>query len=74
MLNHGTRLIARLASLAPVVFSADFKPTQAAQDVYVKMAGEIDAQLTLLATTIDSEAQAFNQLIQEAGIVALVAK
>ncbi|MCP4416895.1 MAG: glycosyl hydrolase [Chloroflexi bacterium] len=71
MMNHGTRLIARLASLAPVVFSADFKPTQAAQDVYVKLSGEIDAQLALLSTIIDSEAKSFNQLIQEAGIDAL---
>jgi hypothetical protein len=67
VLNHGTRLLAKLAGLAPVVYSADFKPTQAAQDVYAKLADEIEAQLALLHEVIEVDVAAFNSMVQERG-------
>jgi hypothetical protein len=71
ILNHGTRLIAKMAALAPVVFSADFKPTQAAQDVYAKLADEIDEQLAQLHELIEVDVAAFNGMVQERGMGAL---
>jgi hypothetical protein len=71
ILNHGTRLIAKMAALAPVVFSADFKPTQAAQDVYAKLGDEIDEQLAQLHELIEVDVAAFNGMVQERGMGAL---
>jgi hypothetical protein len=68
LLNHGTKLLAKMAALAPVVFSADFKPTQAAQDVYTKLADEIDAQLALLHEVMELDVPAFNGMAQERGM------
>jgi hypothetical protein len=68
LLNHGTKLLAKMAALAPVVFSADFKPTQAAQDVYAKLADEIDAQLALLHELVEVDVPAFNGMAQERGM------
>jgi photosystem II stability/assembly factor-like uncharacterized protein len=74
LLNHGTRLIAKLAALAPVVFSADFKPTQAAQEVYTKLSAEIDTQLALLHEAIELDIAAFNHLVQAADMGAVGVK
>jgi hypothetical protein len=74
LLNHGTKLIAKMAALAPVVFSADFKPTQAAQEVYTKLSAEIDAQLALLHEAIELDIAAFNHLVQAADMGAVGVK
>jgi hypothetical protein len=68
LLNHGTKLLAKMAALAPVVFSADFKPTQAARDVYAKLADEIDDQLALLHEVMELDVPAFNGMAQERGM------
>ena len=70
-MNQGTRLLTKMASLAPVVFSADFKPTQAAQAVYAKVADEIDEQLAQLHELIEVDVAAFNGMVQERGMGAL---
>ncbi len=71
LLNNGTKLLAKMAGLAPVVFSADFKPTQAAHDVYAKLSDEIDDQLALLHELIEVDVAAFNGMVQEKGMGAL---
>jgi photosystem II stability/assembly factor-like uncharacterized protein len=74
VINHGVRLIGKLSELSPIVFSADFKPTQAAYEVFDKLAGEIDDQLAQLQTVIETDVVDFNRLVTEAGIGALVTK
>lgn len=70
--NHGVRLIGKLSELNPIVFSADFKPTRAAYQVYEKLAGEIDEQLARLQKVLDTDVVEFNRLVADAGIGALV--
>ncbi len=74
ILNNGMRLIAQMAGLAPVVYSADFKPTQAARDVFAKHSGEIDAQIGLLHEAIEMDVAAFNQMVLDADLGALGVK
>ena len=71
LLNNGTKLLAKMAGLAPVVYSADFKPTQAARDVYAKLSAEIEAQLALLHEVVELDVAAFNGMVQDADLGAL---
>jgi hypothetical protein len=71
-LNQGVRLLDKLATLSADVYSADFKPTDAACAVYARLAGEIEAQLALLQELLDSDVAAFNAAIRQAGFSALL--
>jgi photosystem II stability/assembly factor-like uncharacterized protein len=63
-----SRLNSRLASLIPVVGSADAKPTKAATELANLLMGEIDAQLAKLAAVIRKDVPAVNKLIRKTGI------
>jgi hypothetical protein len=73
VVKHGARLIQKLNDLAPIIHSADSKPTQAAYEVYAKLAADVDVQLARLQEVIDSEVASFNDMVSEASISALVA-
>ncbi|MGB0386070.1 MAG: VPS10 domain-containing protein, partial [Ardenticatenaceae bacterium] len=68
------RLTTKLGALTSVVNSADFAPTKQSYDVFDKLSTEVDTQLHALQHLISSDVAAFNQLIQETQIPALVPK
>ncbi|MGB0387109.1 MAG: VPS10 domain-containing protein, partial [Ardenticatenaceae bacterium] len=67
-------LTTKLQSLSALVASADFAPTKQSVEVFNKLSGEIDASQSALQHVIDHDVAAFNQLIRQAAVPALVAK
>jgi photosystem II stability/assembly factor-like uncharacterized protein len=72
MINHGVRLVGKLNNLQGVVASADFAPTEQSVQVFEKLSGLIDEQLLALHELIETEVAAFNALVRERGIDALI--
>jgi hypothetical protein len=57
-----------------VVASADGAPTASSYQVYDDIAGRIDAFLAKLKTILETDLVAFNQLVKEKGVPAVVLK
>ena len=55
-----------------MVASADAAPTVSSYAVYVDLAGRIDAELAKLRTILDTELAAFNALVREKAVPAVV--
>ena len=70
--NQPSPLATKLGGLTAVVASADFAPTQQAIAVFEKLSAEVDQQLSALKDVIDNEVAAFNELIRDAQIPALL--
>ncbi len=60
-LNYREMLFEKLSGLPPVVRNADAKPTQQSHEVFAKLAGQADEQLTALQTLLDSDLVELNQ-------------
>jgi photosystem II stability/assembly factor-like uncharacterized protein len=73
-LNYPIRLNNKLAALAGVVASADAAPTDQSYSVYEDLTGRIDAQLEKLKQVIASEVPAFNRLVKEKEVPAVIVK
>jgi photosystem II stability/assembly factor-like uncharacterized protein len=73
-LNFPIRLNNKLAALGGVVASAEAAPTAQSYAVYDEVAGQIDAQLQKLAQLMRTDVPAFNQLVKEQNIPAVVVK
>jgi hypothetical protein len=73
-LNFPIRLNNKLSALAGVVASADGAPTASSYQVYDDIAGRIDGELAKLKTILDTDLVAFNQLVKEKGVPAVVLK
>lgn len=73
-LNFPIRLNNKLAALGGVVGSAEAAPTAQSYMVYDEVAGSIDAQLQRLSQIMKSEVPAFNQLVRDQNIPAVVVK
>ena len=73
-LNFPIRLNNKLAALGGVVGSAEAAPTAQSYMVYDEIAGLIDAQLQRLSQIMKSEVPAFNQLVRDQNIPAVVVK
>jgi photosystem II stability/assembly factor-like uncharacterized protein len=73
-LNYPIRLNNKLAALGGVVGSAEAAPTAQSDAVYDELVTQIDAQLQKLAQIIRTEVPAFNQLVREQNIPAVVVK
>jgi photosystem II stability/assembly factor-like uncharacterized protein len=73
-LNYPIRLNNKLASLAGVVSSADAAPTEQSYAVYEDIAGKIDVQLAALKECLDQDLPAFNQLVREKNVPAVILK
>ncbi len=71
-LNFPTRLNAKLAGLASVVSSADGAPTQQSYDVFRDLSARIDQQIILLREVMEKDAVAFNDLIRQLEVPAIV--
>ncbi len=66
------RLNFKLAALISVVSSADAAPPQQAYDVFEHFCEKVDAQLQRLQELTDQEVPAFNELVRDAGLPAVM--
>jgi photosystem II stability/assembly factor-like uncharacterized protein len=73
-LNYPIRLNNKLAALGGVVGSADAAPTAQSYAVYEEVVAQIDGQLQKLAQIMRTDVPAFNQLVREQNIPAVVVK
>jgi photosystem II stability/assembly factor-like uncharacterized protein len=71
-LNFPTRLNAKLAGLASVVSSADGAPTQQSYDVFRDLSARIDQQIIQVREVMEKDAAAFNDLIRQLEVPAIV--
>ncbi|HUG54623.1 MAG TPA: glycosyl hydrolase [Vicinamibacteria bacterium] len=71
-LNYPIRLNNKLSALAGVVAGADAAPTASSYAVYEDVAGRIDAELAKLRAILDGELAAFNRLVREKAVPAVV--
>jgi len=73
-LNFPIRLNNKLASLAGVVASGDAAPTDQAYVVYDDLAGRIDKELATLKTLLSTDVAAFNALVKQQDVPAVLIK
>jgi len=73
-LNYPIRLNNKLAALAGVVGGVESAPTAQSYAVYDELVAQIDAQLQKLAQIMRTDVPAFNQLVRDQNIPAVVVK
>ncbi|HEX8456867.1 MAG TPA: hypothetical protein VF656_06075 [Pyrinomonadaceae bacterium] len=73
-LNFPIRLNNKLAALGGVVSSADSAPTEQSYAVYEDLTAKIDAQLQRLDAVMKTDLPAFNALVREQNIPAVIIK
>ncbi|HEV2761429.1 MAG TPA: hypothetical protein VGV38_00445, partial [Pyrinomonadaceae bacterium] len=73
-LNFPIKLNNKLAALGGVVASADSAPTAQSYALYDELAARIDAQLQTLRQILRTDLQAFNRLVREQNVPAVVVK
>jgi len=73
-LNFPIRLNNKLAALGGVVSRSETPPNDQSYAVYEELAAQIDAQLQKLSQIMKSEVPAFNQLVRDQNIPAIVVK
>jgi photosystem II stability/assembly factor-like uncharacterized protein len=67
-LNFGIKLNNKIATLRSVIESIDSKPTDQTGEVFDLLAGQLDAQLDVLAGIVANDVPAFNALLQSHGL------
>ncbi len=72
-MNWPVKLNGKLAWLAAVISSAQAAPTRQAYELYEDLSQRIDVQLQRLKEIIDTDVVAFNQLMSESGVPAIIA-
>jgi hypothetical protein len=73
-LNYPIRLNNKLAALGGVVAASDSAPTDQDYTVYEEIVGQIDPQLRKLDQLMNTDVAAFNRLVHEQDIPAIVIK
>ena len=73
-LNFPIRLNNKLSALAGVVASANGAPTASSYAVYEDVAGRIDLELAKLEQILDTDLGAYNKLVREKAVPAVVLK
>ncbi|HEX3086493.1 MAG TPA: hypothetical protein VHP99_18300, partial [Pyrinomonadaceae bacterium] len=73
-LNFPIRLNNKLAALLGVVARSETPPNDQSVEVYNELSGQIDAQLAKLAAIMKTDVPAFNQLVKDQNIPAIVVK
>ena len=73
-LNYPIRLNNKLSILTSVINSADAQPTAQTVAVHGEVVAKIDAELAKLKTLLDTDLAAFNRLVREKDVPAVVAK
>jgi photosystem II stability/assembly factor-like uncharacterized protein len=71
-LNYPIRLNNKLAALAGIVGSADAAPTEQSYAVFDELKARIDAELKALAKVLAEDVPAFNRLVRESEIPAVL--
>ncbi len=71
-MNKGVRLLGKLSSLVPVVEGADYAPTTQSHEFFAEISGKINTQLEEFDGIVLSDVAAFNKLIAESGVHALI--
>jgi photosystem II stability/assembly factor-like uncharacterized protein len=66
------RLNAKLIALTSILASADAAPPKQAYDVFEHLSAQVDENLAQLTSLLETDLEAFNMLIKEAGIPAVV--
>ncbi len=72
-LNHPVKLNGKLAWLSAVASSADAAPTRQTYQLYDELAGAVDTQVGRMREVFDADLAAFNNLVRESGVPAVVA-
>jgi photosystem II stability/assembly factor-like uncharacterized protein len=67
-LNYREKLFEKLSDLPPVVASADARPTTQSYEVYKKLAGQADEQLSALKPLVDTDLADVNRQLAELGV------
>ncbi|MFW2333428.1 WD40/YVTN/BNR-like repeat-containing protein [Ilumatobacter sp.] len=67
-LNHLEQLFEKLSALAPVVSSADMRPTVQSHQVYEKLAGRIDERLAAFDAEVEASLSAINGELAALGV------
>ena len=73
-LNFPIRLNNKLAALGGVVTRGDAAPTDQSYAVYDELVVQIDAQLQRLARVMSNDVPAFNQLVKDQNVPAVVVR
>ncbi len=73
-LNFPIRLNNKLAALGGVVSQSEMPPNEQSYAVYDELVAEINAQLSKLAQVMKTDVPAFNQLVKDQNIPAIVVK
>ncbi|MBN1938736.1 MAG: glycosyl hydrolase, partial [Candidatus Aminicenantes bacterium] len=73
-LNYPIRLDNKLAALAMVAASADARPTDQSVALYEELAATARAELAKLGAILEKDVAAFNALVRDAGVPAVVIK
>src|SRR5438067_6365181 len=73
-LNFPIRLNNKLAALLGVVARSETPPNDQSYDVYNDLSAQIDAQLAKLSQIMKTDVPAFNQLVKDQNIPAIVVK
>ncbi len=71
-MNFPAKLNGKLAWLAGVVASAQAAPTRQQYELYADLAGRIDVQIQRLQEIIDTDVAAFNRLMRESEMPAVI--
>ena len=71
-MNWPVKLNGKLAWLAAVISSAQAAPTRQTYELYEDLSQRIDVQLQRLKEIIDTDVAAFNQMMSESGIPAII--
>jgi len=73
-LNYPILLDDKIAGVASVVASADSRPTDQSYEVFKELSEKADEQILKLKKILESDIPAFNKLVLEAGIPAIILK
>ncbi len=71
-LHYPVMLNTKLVRVANAIASADMAPTQQAREVFADLSAQVDAQIDAINTAIDKDVPAFNKLVAEANLDAIV--
>jgi hypothetical protein len=71
-LNYPIRLNNKIAALAGVVASADAAPTAQTVQVFDELTGALQVQLDRLKAVLDTDIPAFNRLVKESDVPAII--
>ncbi|MFI5207229.1 MAG: glycosyl hydrolase, partial [Gemmatimonadales bacterium] len=73
-LNYPIRLNNRIAALAGVVALGDARPTDQAYQVFDQISTELQVQLDRLRQIVETDVPAFNAMVREANVPALIVR